>query len=185
MTAIFDPWHWFVSGLMIALVMFLLLMVGKNFGMYSNLRTFCTLCGAGKRSDFFKFDWKSQQWNLVVALGAGIGGFIGAQFLSHDLAVAIHPDTIANLNTLGFKSAGTSYLPTALYDTSIFTDIRGVLILAIGGLLVGFGARYAGGCTSGHAISGLSTLQWPSLIAVIGFFAGGLTMVHFIFPLIF
>ena len=84
MTAIFDPWHWFVSGLMIALVMFFLLMVGKNFGMSSNLRTFCNLCGAGKRSDFFKFDWKSQQWNLVVVLGAVIGGFIGAKVLSTD-----------------------------------------------------------------------------------------------------
>jgi len=185
MNLIYNPWPWYISGPMIALIFFLLLMVGKRFGMSSNLRTLCTMCGAGSTSDFFRFDWKSQQWNLVVALGAGIGGFIGSQFLSHDLAVAIHPDTIANLNTLGFKSAGTSYLPTALFDTSIFTNIRGVLILAIGGLLVGFGARYAGGCTSGHAISGLSTLQWPSLIAVIGFFAGGLTMVHFIFPLIF
>ena len=185
MTLIFDPWPWYVSGPMIAIVLFLLLMVGKNFGMSSNLRTLCTICGAGKASDFFRFDWKSQQWNLVVALGAIIGGFIGSQFLSNDLAVAIHPDTIAHLNTLGFKSAGASYLPNELFDTSIFMDIKGVPILAIGGLLVGFGARYAGGCTSGHAISGLSNLQWSSLIAVIGFFAGGLTMVHFIFPLIF
>jgi uncharacterized membrane protein YedE/YeeE len=185
MTAIFDPWHWFVSGLMIALVMFLLLMVGKNFGMSSNLRTFCTLCGAGKRSDFFKFDWKSQQWNLVVVLGAVIGGFIGAKVLSTDLAVAIHPKTIEHLNFLGFESAGTSYLPNELFGSLVFSDLKGLMILVVGGVLIGFGSRYAGGCTSGHAISGLSNLQWPSLVAVIGFFIGGLTMVHFIFPLIF
>lgn len=185
MNIIFDPWPWYISGPMIALVLFLLLMVGKNFGMSSNLRTLCTICGAGNASDFFKFDWKSQGWNLTVMVGAIIGGYIGANFLSTDLAVAIHPDTIEHLNTLGFNSAGTSYLPTELFENSVFSDVKGLLLLAVGGLLIGFGARYAGGCTSGHAISGLSNLQWPSLIAVIGFFAGGLTMIHFIFPFIF
>ncbi len=185
MTLIFDPWPWYVSGPLIALVLFLLLMVGKNFGMSSNLRTLCTICGAGNSSDFFKFDWKSQRWNLVVVLGAIIGGFIGSQFLSNDLAVALHPNTIENLDTLGFKNAGVSYLPAELFETPVFTDLKGLLVLVIRGLLIGFGTRYAGGCTSGHAISGLSNLQWSSLIAVIGFFAGGLTMVHFIFPLIF
>lgn len=50
---------------------------------------------------------------------------------------------------------------------------------------MGFGARWAGGCTSGHAISGLSNLQLPSLVAVLGFFAGGLLMTHLLFPLLF
>ena len=90
-----------------------------------------------------------------------------------------------DLNELGFKSAGKSYLPTELFETESLLSIKTILVLAIGGLLVGFGARYAGGCTSGHAISGLSDLQLPSLIAVIGFFIGGLTMIHFLFPLIF
>ena len=185
MISIYEPWSWYVSGLMIALVMFLLLMVGKNFGMSSNLRTLCTLCGAGNASDFFKFDWKTQKWNLVVILGAVIGGYIGAHYLSSDLTVAIHPETVKDLKALGFESAGSAYLPTELFDLSALTNIKSLLILSIGGLLVGFGARYAGGCTSGHAISGLSNLQLPSLIAVIGFFIGGLTMIHLIFPLIF
>ena len=86
MTLISDPWPWYISGPMIALILFLLLMVGKNFGMSSNLRTLCTICGAGKASDFFKFDWRPQQWNLVVVLGAIIGGYIGAHFLSTDLS---------------------------------------------------------------------------------------------------
>jgi len=185
MNFIYEPWPWYVSGPMIAFIMFLLLMVGKNFGMSANLRTMCTICGAGKKADFFKFDWKSQKWNLIVILGAVIGGFIGSQFLTVDMAVAINPETISDLNELGFNSAGKSYLPTELFEMESLRNLKTILVLGIGGLLVGFGARYAGGCTSGHAISGLSDLQIPSLIAVIGFFIGGLTMIHFIFPLIF
>ena len=96
-----EPWPWYVSGAAIALVMLLLLLVGKNFGMSSNLRTFCTLCGAGKSSEFFQFDWKSQKWNLIVVLGAIIGGYIGANHLSTDVAVDINPKTVAELQTLG------------------------------------------------------------------------------------
>ena len=185
MNWIYEPWPWYIAGPMIALIMFLLIMVDKSFGMSSNLRTMCTICGAGNKADFFKFDWKSQKWNLVVVLGAVIGGFIGSYFLSTNTAVAINPETILELKSLGFESAGTAYLPTELFDTKALLSIKNVLLLSIGGLLVGFGARYAGGCTSGHAISGLSNLQIPSLIAVIGFFIGGLTMIHFIFPLLF
>jgi hypothetical protein len=185
MNWIYEPWPWYVSGPMIALVMFLLLMVGKNFGMSSNLRTMCTICGAGKKADFFKFDWKAQRWNLIVVVGAVIGGYIGSHFLSADTLVAINPDTVYDLQALGFESAGRNYLPTELFDFNAFSNVKSVLVLALGGLLIGFGARYAGGCTSGHAISGLSYFQLPSLIAVIGFFIGGLFMIHFLFPLIF
>ena len=185
MNWIYEPWPWYIAGPMIALIMFLLIMVDKSFGMSSNLRTMCTICGAGNKADFFKFDWKAQKWNLVVVLGAVIGGFIGSYFLSTNTAVAINPETILELKSLGFESAGTAYLPTELFDTKALLSIKNVLLLSIGGVLVGFGARYAGGCTSGHAISGLSNLQMPSLIAVIGFFIGGLAMIHFIFPLLF
>jgi uncharacterized membrane protein YedE/YeeE len=185
MNWIYEPWPWYFAGPMIAFIMFLLIMVDKNFGMSSNLRTMCTICGAGNKADFFKFDWKSQKWNLVVVFGTIIGGFIGSYFLSTNSAVAIHPETISDLKSLGFESAGTAYLPKELFDTEALLSFKNVLVLTIGGLLVGFGARYAGGCTSGHAISGLSNLQLPSLVAVIGFFIGGLTMIHFIFPLLF
>jgi uncharacterized protein len=185
MNWIYEPWPWYVSGPMIAFILFLLLMVGKNFGMSANLRTMCTICGAGNKTDFFNFDWKSQKWNLVVILGAIIGGFIGSHFLTADMAVSINPDTIKDLNSLGFTSAGKTYLPTELFETESLLNLKTIVVLAIGGLLVGFGARYAGGCTSGHAISGLSDLQLPSLIAVIGFFIGGLVMIHILFPLIF
>ena len=179
---IYDSWPWYISGQMIAFVMLLLIMVGKNFGMSSNLRTMCTICGAGNSSDFFKFDWKSQRWNLIVVLGTIIGGYIGSNFLSNDISVTLNSNTINDLQDLGFEAAGSSYLPSKLFEIK---NIKNIVILSIGGLLVGFGTRYAGGCTSGHAISGLSNLQLPSLIAVIGFFIGGLSMIHFIFPLIF
>ncbi|QHI36838.1 hypothetical protein IMCC3317_22080 [Kordia antarctica] len=182
---IYEPWPWYISGFMIALIMFLLIMVGKNFGMSGNLRTICTICGSGRKVDFFKFDWKAQRWNLIVVLGAIIGGFIANHFLTLEATIALNPNTIADLQTLGFENAGETYMPTELFSSSVFTDIKSLLVLVIGGFLVGFGARYAGGCTSGHAISGLSNLQLPSLIAVIGFFVGGLTMIHLIFPLIF
>lgn len=185
MSWIFEPWPWYISGPLIAFIMFLLIMVGKNFGMSDNLRTICAICGAGNKADFFKFDWNAQKWNLVVIFGVAIGGFIGAQFLTTDSAVAISSSSIDALNTLGFTSAGNAYLPTELYEIDSLLNIKTILILAIGGLLVGFGTRYAGGCTSGHAISGLSDLQLPSLIAVVGFFIGGLVMIHGIFPLLF
>lgn len=185
MNWIFEPWPWYISGPMIALVMALLIFLDKGFGMSSNLRTICTICGAGKKTDFFKFDWKTQKWNLTIALGAIIGGFIGANFLSVDHSVAISSDTINQLQTLGFKDAGNAYLPEALFNIEALSNFKSLTILIVGGFLVGFGARYAGGCTSGHAISGLSNLQLPSLIAVIGFFIGGLIMIYFLFPLIF
>ncbi len=83
---------------------------------------------------------------------------------------------------MGFESAGKAYSPTEIFETM---SVKNIALLFVGGLLIGFGTRYAGGCTSGHAISGLSDLQLPSLIAVIGFFIGGLLMVHVLFPLIF
>ncbi|MFK7749436.1 MAG: YeeE/YedE family protein [Kordia sp.] len=182
---IYEPWPWYVSGFMIALVMFSLIMVGKNFGMSGNLRTICSMCGAGNKARFFQFDWKAQRWNLIVVLGTIIGGFIAHEFLTVENAVAINPNTVSDLQALGFESAGKAYLPESLFSLDALTNIKSVSLLILGGFLVGFGARYAGGCTSGHAISGLSNFQLPSLIAVIGFFIGGLLMIHVIFPLLF
>jgi uncharacterized membrane protein YedE/YeeE len=133
---------------------------------------------------FFDFNWKSQMWNLMFLVGAIIGGFISAQFLSNGVPVQISESTIADLAKMGF-AAPVSVQPEELFSLDAMMSLKGFLILAIGGLMVGFGSRWAGGCTSGHAISGLSDLQAPSLIAVVGFFAGGLLMTHLLMPLIF
>lgn len=185
MEIILKPWPWFVSGPLIALIMFSLLYMGKKFGMSSNLRTMCSMAGAGKVSDFFRFDWKAERWNLVVIVGAIIGGFLAANYLvESNFEIALHADVIKQLDEYGFANAGDSYLPLELFSWENL-NLKSFLILVISGFMIGFGARYAGGCTSGHAISGLSNFQLPSLIAVIGFFAGGLIMIHLIFPLIF
>lgn len=180
-----QPWPWYVSGPMIALVMALLIFTGKNFGMSANLRTMCSMGGGDKLADFFDFDWKKQSWNLFVVIGAIMGGFIAATFLSDSSTVILGERTTQNLLEMGFSNPGGSYVPPEFFTLSGGNILFKILILVSGGFLIGFGARYAGGCTSGHAISGLSDLQLPSLIAVIGFFAGGLLMTHLILPLLF
>lgn len=179
------PWPWYVSGPLIALVLLILVYFGKTFGMSSNLRTLCSIGGAGKYSDFFRFDWKAHRWNLIVVLGAIVGGLIAVTLLSDGSTIALNPETVSDLRELGFYNAGESLLPAEIYDWGSVFSLKGLTILIVAGFLVGFGTRYAGGCTSGHAITGLSNLQLPSLIAVVGFFAGGLIMTHILLPLIF
>jgi uncharacterized membrane protein YedE/YeeE len=186
-----QPWPWWVAGPMIALVMFVLLFFGKEFGISANLRVMCAADGAEDMTDFFKFDWKSQGWNLMVALGALFGGYIAAHYFSGEQSYAhISENTYKTLQALPYfaerlpSQAEVPLVPDFYSWEALFTW-RGLLIICGGGFLVGFGARYAGGCTSGHAISGLSALQLGSLIAVIGFFLGGLAVTYLVVPLIF
>lgn len=182
MEFISQTWHWSISGFLIGLVMLFLIYFGKTFGMSSNLRSLCAMTGAGKFLPFFDWDWKSQRWNLVVVAGAMFGGFVAVHFLHDASNVDLNPKTITQLETLNIDAPNGKLVPDALFEDS---SPKTIIILLVGGLLIGFGSRYAGGCTSGHAISGLSNLQIPSLKAVFGFFIGGLIMAHFIFPLIF
>ena len=180
-----QPWHWAISGIMIVSVMFLLLWFGGEFGVSSNLRTMCAIGGAGNSCDFFDFNWKNQIWNLVFIGGAIIGGYIAINFLGSPEPVQIAQSTQDYLQTLGIQvpqtlAEGNGYVPEEIFGNPF--SAMNLMLLTVGGFLVGFGARYAGGCTSGHAISGLSNLQIPSLIAVIGFFIGGLAMAWIILP---
>jgi uncharacterized membrane protein YedE/YeeE len=179
-----QPWPWYLGGFMIAVVLFLLLWTGKSFGMSSNLRTLCSMMGAGKKVSFFDFDWKAQRWNLIVALGVILGSFIASNYVVSTKSMALSQNTVDQLLAMGIQDAGKNYAPEILFSNSAFSNPYILLLLVIGGFLVGFGARYSGGCTSGHAISGLSNLQLPSLIAVIGFFVGGLMVNHFVLPLL-
>ena len=179
------PWPWYVAGPLIALTMFFLIFFGKEFGVSGNLRTICTMSGADKAADFFKINWKDQTWNLVFLLGTVVGGFIAARFLTASEEIALNPETVSHLQPMGFAEAGKQFLPDQIFGLERLGSLSGILILVVGGFMVGFGARYAGGCTSGHAISGLSNLQLPSLISVVGFFIGGLLTVHLILPFLF
>lgn len=119
------------------------------------------------RLAFFRYDWRQEgAWNLVFAVGIAVGGWLGV----HVLSEVGDPRVYAPVEAVSWEA--------------LFTG-RGLLTLVGGGFLVGFGARWAGGCTSGHAITGLANLQWPSLVAVVGFFAGGLLMVHVLLPLLY
>lgn len=185
MEFILQPWAWYVAGPLITFSIFLMFYFGKRLSVSSNLESMCAIGGAGRFLDYFKFDWRKNAWNLSFMLGLILGGFIAMNYLTPDKTVAISIQTINDLSELGFKNAGKSYLPPEIFSLDALLTFKGVSILIIAGFLVGFGARYAGGCTSGHAIVGLSMLELPSLISVIGFFIGGLTMTWFILPLIF
>ncbi len=185
MDIILQPWPWYVSGFLIALVLFFFFYFGKNFGVSTNLETMCTIAGAGKVSDYFKKDWKERDWALVFLIGLMIGGYIAINFLSASTTIDLNPKTVSELADLGFANAGKTYVPAELFSIENMLTIKGFILLLIAGIFIGFGTRYAGGCTSGHAITGLSSLQLPSLIAVIGFFIGGLIMTWIVFPLIF
>ena len=185
MNILFQTWPWYVSGFLIAIIMLSLNYFGKVFGMSSNLRSICSIAGAGKHVSFFNFDWKAQRWNLFVVLGAMMGGFVAVHYMSDVSNVSINPKTIEQLAHLGIEAPNGKLLPNALFGSDTFQSPKMMLLLIIGGVLIGFGSRFAGGCTSGHAIAGMSNLQVQSLKAVIGFFIGGLLMSHYIFPLLF
>lgn len=182
-----QPWHWAVSGAMIVLVMYLLLWFGGEFGVSSNLRTMCAIGGAGKKHDFFNFNWHRQIWNLVFISGAVVGGFIASNYLASPEPVQIAETTQTYLQSIGIHTPqtveeGAGFVPAEIFALNQALSVGNLIILLVGGFLIGFGTRWAGGCTSGHAISGLSNLQIPSLIAVIGFFIGGLLMAWVILP---
>jgi uncharacterized membrane protein YedE/YeeE len=198
-----QPWPWWMGGITIGLTLFLLLFFGKEFGLSANLRTMCAADGAGDFSDFFDFDWKAQGWNLMVALGAMFGGYMAATYFSPGHIAHVSEATVISLNEIsaGVEGASLEYgkvpvvpAPTLenpnvpdfwnLYSWSSLFTLRGMIIILGGGFLIGFGSRYAGGCTSGHAISGIADLQLPSLVAVISFFLGGLIMTYFFLPYI-
>ena len=186
MNIIFDTWHWSISGFVIGIIMLVLTYFGKTFGMSSNLRTLCSMTPAKKQSSYFDFDWKEQRWNLAIVLGAIAGGFFAYHFMMDvNEVMQLNPKTLTQLDELHIDKPNGKLVPDAIFSLDTLFSVKGFLILLLGGFLIGFGTPYAGGCTSGHAISGLSNLQIPSLIAVIGFFIGGLLAAHFIIPLLF
>ncbi len=185
MDLLLQPWPWYVAGPLIALCMYLLFFFGKKFGISSNLETLCAMGGAGKFADSLKLDWKKEKWNLIVVLGMVLGGFITNQWLSNEAAIQLNPNTVEELSVIGIANAGENMVPNEIFGLDVLFSLKGFSILILAGFLVGFGARYAGGCTSGHGIVGLSQLSKESLIAIIGFFIGGIFMTWFVLPYLF
>lgn len=178
-----QPWAWYIAGPLIGLMVPLLLVLGnKTFGISSSLRHICSACIPAK-IPFFSYQWKKEAWNLVFVAGIILGGFIVYLFLNNPNSVIINPKLVAELNRYGITEQ-RSLLPEQLFNWQQLFTIKGFFFIVFGGFLVGFGTRYAGGCTSGHAIMGLSNLQLPSLIATISFMAGGFIMANLILPII-
>lgn len=178
-----QPWPWYVAGPLVGLTVPALLLLGnKHFGISANLRHACALCIPGK-IPFFQYNYRKEIWNLVFVAGIFIGGMIAASFLNNPAPVAVNTALVQELAGYGITDY-SDMVPTQLYNWESLLTARGLIMMIGGGFLVGFGSRYAGGCTSGHAIMGLSNLQWPSLLATICFMAGGFIMANLFLPLL-
>ncbi len=179
-----SSWPWYVAGPLIGLfVPLLLVLTGKAFGVSSSLKHTCAATVPGT-ADYFDYDWKADGlWNLIFVVGLLLGGVLAVQFLGGGGPTGMSAATKADLQALGLTDF-SGLVPPELFSWSSLATVPGFVAIVIGGFLVGFGARYAGGCTSGHAITGLATFQWPSLIAVIGFFIGGLVATYVGLPLL-
>ncbi len=179
-----QPWPWYVSGFLISLMIPLLaLFEGKPFGVSRNFRHMCAAILPGK-DQYLKYDWQRLGWwNLTILCGAVLGGWVASTYLAPD---QLHLSMAATQLIQGWGvSVGKALSPTFFMDTNFLFSAKGLLVFGVGGFLIGFGTRYADGCTSGHAIAGLSNLQLPSLVAVIGFFIGGLLVSWFVLPILF
>jgi uncharacterized protein len=178
-----QPWPWYVAGTIIGLIVPALLLLGnKHLGISANLRHACAACFPADIK-FFKYDWRKEIWNFFFVGGILAGSIIAAQLLANPNPVEIDPRLASELAGYGITDHDT-LLPKELFSIESLFTVRGLIMLIGGGFIVGFGARYAGGCTSGHAIMGLSDLQRPSLIATVMFMVGGFIMANFILPVI-
>lgn len=178
-----SPWPWYVAGPLIGLMVPVLLLIGnKSFGISSSLRHVCAACIPAK-IPFFKYNWKKETWNLVFVAGILLGGFVAMQFLNDPAEVHVDARLAGELEKYGISNFH-GLVPADLFNWQNLLTPRGFIMMVIGGFMVGFGTRYAGGCTSGHAIMGLSSLQWPSLVATVSFMAGGFIMANLVLPFI-
>ncbi len=178
-----QPWPWYVAGPLIGLTVPALLLLGnKSFGISSSLRHICAACMPAK-IPFFEYNWKKEMWNLVFVFGIFLGGVLATLWLSNPDSIVVAESTQEDLRVLGITDF-SKLMPSELFHWGNLFTLKGLFFFVIGGFMVGFGTRYAGGCTSGHAIMGISNLQWPSLVATIFFMLGGFAMTHIFLPVI-
>lgn len=177
-----QPWPWYVAGPLIGLTVPTLLLLGnKSFGVSSNLRHACAiLLPDAAKPKLFRYNWRAESWNLMFALGIVLGGFIGGILFANLEPVALSAAALKSMDQLGV-GVRPGLVPSVFSD---LTNIKVLVLLALSGSLIGFGTRYGGGCTSGHAITGLSTLQFPSLVATLSFFVGGIISANLLLPLL-
>ena len=141
---ILEPWPWYVSGPLIGLMVPALLILTGRCFGVSSSFRHIGAMCAPRVNLEYLRNYNLRDQSWNLIF---VGGMIASQLLS---------------------AAPVPFLPDSYYT------LGGVVRLAVGGMLVGFGTRYANGCTSGHTIMGLSALRWQSLVATIAFFIGGL-----------
>lgn len=182
MSFLSEPWPWYVAGPLIGLtVPIVYLYAGRKWGISSTLRDLCAAT-APRGPEYLRYEWRTTGgWRLAMVGGLVVGGLIASSLGSPE--VAISEATRADLGALGISDF-SGLVPSEIFAWSTLATVPGAALILLGGFLVGFGARYANGCTSGHAISGLANLKIASLVAVIGFFIGGLISTHLLLPLI-
>ena len=178
-----QPWTWYIAGTLIGLTVPALLIIGnKQFGISSTLRHVCAAVLPSNKP-YFNYNWKKEVWSFFFVGGIVFGGVIATTVLADPNPIQIASQTQADLTALGIKDFN-GLMPTDLFSLESLFTLRGFLFMVLGGFLVGFGTRYAGGCTSGHSITGLSNFQLPSLIATICFMLGGILVTWFVLPLL-
>ncbi len=178
-----QPWPWYAGGIIIGLIVPALLILGnKHFGISSNMRHICAACFPAN-IPYFKYNWKKEMWNFFFVAGILLGSFLAAWFLQNPRAVVVDAKLAGELAGYGITDY-SGMVPRQLFSFESLFTVRGFIMMVAGGFLVGFGTRYAGGCTSGHSIMGLSNLQWPSLVATVCFMAGGFIMTNLLLPVI-
>lgn len=174
-----QPWPWYVAGPLIGLTVPVLLLIGnKSFGISSSLRHVCAMC-APANIPFFQYNWRKEMWNMTFVLGILIGGIVASSFFSDPNTIVVAESTQRDLAALGITDY-SKLLPAEIFNWDNLFTLKGLIFFVFGGFMVGFGTRYAGGCTSGHAIMGISALQWPSVVATIFFMIGGFFTTHFL-----
>lgn len=179
-----QPWHWAVAGALIGLIVPVLLLIGnKKLGVSSSMRHLCASC-VPANIPFFQYDWKKEMWNIFFVIGILVGGIIASQFLSNTNEIVVADSTKTLLLSWGITDYN-SLLPSQIFSIENLFTLKGLFFFVIGGFLVGFGTRYAGGCTSGHTIMGISNLQIPSVVATCFFMIGGFFSSNVMLPLIF
>ncbi len=182
-TYIFQPWPWYVGGPLIGFIIILLQWVdNKPLAASSSYRHVCAATFPSK-IPFLNYNWKGEIWNLYFVAGILIGGFIAGYLLSQTGNVALTNKTAEQLQAMGLNDT-TGFAPAQLFSFKALATIPGFVVLVIGGFLIGFGSRYAGGCVSGHSMTGMSDLQWTSMLATCCIFAGGIFTAYILLPLV-
>ena len=146
------------------------------------MRDICAII-APKKIAYFNYNWREYLWRVLFVAGITFGGFVGATALKSPGMIQISGGVrqiLASFNVTDYSAL----VPLNLFSWASLLTLRGFTLVVVGGFLVGFGTRYADGCTSGHTIHGISNFHRSSIIASLCFFAGGLFTTYVVLPLL-